>query len=269
MKYLRLALLFGLLGWISPAANAGWGIFQDATNASSNCSPPSTSCVTVPSGLVGWWSLDNSELSGTSVTDTSGSGITGTTQNTPTTGVTGEIQQGFTFLASSSQWVDMVGSGSSAVDITGPFTFMAWTNVGTLASGVNEILSKGFDGSNTQYEFFLDSTAGKLNCKIFNGTTHVVLSSSAFTSGVWQHWACTFDGATWQVYLNGSADGSPLTDSTAPPHTAKDFGIGAVTTTGAPGNFFNGSIDDVRVYNRALSGAEITSIYNSGVLGKP
>ena len=91
------------------------------------------------------------------------------------------------------------------------------------------------------------------------------VNNVAFTPKLnrWYHVVGTADGVEVRIYIDGVAQG------TATPYTGvidKDtepVWIGTDSTGGIHGPF-NGSIDDVRVYNRALSATEITQLYNLG-----
>lgn len=85
----------------------------------------------------------------------------------------------------------------------------------------------------------------------------LVVVKSGLTDGNWHHVAATFNGTTRSIYVDGTLVGSdtPGSDHSA---TAVDFRIGY---SKGPG-FFSGLIDDVRVYNTALSQTQIQNIYN-------
>ena len=93
-------------------------------------------------------------------------------------------------------------------------------------------------------------------------------STIAVTPDAWNYVAFTFDGSTINFYVNGQAAGSV-------PGSLYDYGlatadiggntIGGTTTKG----FFNGNIDELTIYNRALTPAEIATIYAEGSAGKP
>jgi hypothetical protein len=77
------------------------------------------------------------------------------------------------------------------------------------------------------------------------------------TTGTWQHVAMTWDGATEQVWVGGSSVAS------MPTTTLYDGGsitIGADIDSGFPGYFFAGTIDDLQIYDRALSTTELAEL---------
>jgi hypothetical protein len=89
-------------------------------------------------------------------------------------------------------------------------------------------------------------------------------SNAIATFGVWQHVVVTWDGTTVKFYRNGVFDVNDFHTQagvTSQP-TADAVNIGSyVDGTGA---FFSGSIDDVRIYNRVLSGGEVQQLFLMG-----
>src|SRR5207244_1303537 len=81
----------------------------------------------------------------------------------------------------------------------------------------------------------------------------------------WTHLAATFDGATVRLYVNGAETVSQVQTAALTP-TAGTLQIGADSYTGEN---FAGRIDEVRIYNRALSAAEIQTDMNTGAGGPP
>ena len=87
--------------------------------------------------------------------------------------------------------------------------------------------------------------------------------------GHWNHVAYTFDdGAKQQVLY---IDGIPVASGSANDpiaYAAQPLLLGCGMHNGALDSFLHGRIDDASIYNRALSGAEIASVYNAGPAGK-
>ena len=85
-------------------------------------------------------------------------------------------------------------------------------------------------------------------------------SDSTYSADTWNHVVLTIErNGNAYFYINGVQDGSKSVNDIAIPFS-KDLLIGGYDKRAL---FFNGSIDDVRIYNRALSQAEITLLYNS------
>jgi hypothetical protein len=89
--------------------------------------------------------------------------------------------------------------------------------------------------------------------------TRVTSVANALVIGQWQHIAATFDGTTKQLYINGSA----VMNGTVQNQLTYDIGpmwIGCDNNSGTLAQRFNGAIDEVQLYNRALSAAEIQTL---------
>ena len=102
-----------------------------------------------------------------------------------------------------------------------------------------------------------------------NGTNHPVTGTTAVTSNVWHHAAAVYDTATdtWQLYLDGTLDrtlalgGNFTPESTSIQHAA----IGsALTSNGTAAGFFQGAIDEVRIWNVARTQAQIQAAQDAG-----
>ncbi len=91
------------------------------------------------------------------------------------------------------------------------------------------------------------------------GLNHPISGTTVIQNGVWYHAAATYDGTTWRLYLNGILEGSPLvagqpvrSDST------QDAGLGtAMTSTGVASGFFDGTLDEVRIWDHARTEPQI------------
>lgn len=149
---------------------------------------------------------------------------------------------------------DYVDVGNdSALSISGALSVSAWIYADSLA-GYPMFLSKRASVSGHAYQFY--STGNKLNYN--NGT--IVQSTGTISIGSWTHVAVTFNGAGAVVfYINGSSAGTATAASSNPTNS------GSVTIGRAyNGNYFNGKIDEVSLFNSALSASDISSIYNNG-----
>ena len=83
--------------------------------------------------------------------------------------------------------------------------------------------------------------------------------------GTWTHLAGTFDGATFRLYINGQLAGTAV--GTLGPTFAVPLTIGTSGTCHTFGQGFGGFIDEVEIYNRALSASEIEAIFEAGSEG--
>ena len=114
-------------------------------------------------------------------------------------------------------------------------------------------------GNNTnQYLFFSPKSGAISRFAIKNGGTEQVLNGPALNAGDWAHVAITLIGNTGTLYINGAAvaTGSVTIDPAAFSPTINYLGDSQYTAD----PLFNGAIDDLRIYNRGLSAAEVTAL---------
>jgi len=204
-------------------------------------------------GLVGYWSFDGKDMAGNTAYDRSGNANNGTLTNGPTRAI-GKIGQGLSF-----DGVARVDVGSDAsLNILGPITISAWIKTSSVAE---DAIFGAYNPSSPYqgYGFEIGAvTAGKLGYWS-GGNGAWVESNSTVNDGVWHHAVVTVSGTTASFYKDGIVDGTPTTQ--VPNTVSLVRAIGAVS--GGGGNW-TGYIDDVRVYNRALSADEIKRLYRIG-----
>jgi len=169
----------------------------------------------------------------------------------------GYISDGsFTSYATNTKALDFDGSNdyvsvahSSDLSITGAMSITAWVNPDSL-SGFPMFVSKRASSGHA-YQFY--STSNKLNYN--NGT--IVQSTGTISTGAWTHVGVTFDGSGGvSFYINGSSAGTATAATTNPTNTqAVDLG------RAYNGNYFNGKMDEVAIFNSVLTSSQISNIY--------
>jgi hypothetical protein len=97
------------------------------------------------------------------------------------------------------------------------------------------------------------------------GTDFYTTSPASYSNGQWHYAVVTYDGSTAvRLYIDGVQVSSISTSGAIPDKTGtQPVRIGANSL--ALNGFFTGNVDEVRVWNRALSGTEIANAYNNGV----
>ncbi len=209
----------------------------------------------VPNGLVGYWSFDGSDISGTSAYDRSGNNNTGTLTNGPTVAI-GKMGQAMNFDGSD-DYVDC-GSGAS-LNLNTSFTYTAWIKPQNV-TGDKMIISKGTTG---QWYVYFSLNGNKLYVATYDDSTVATLDGlTVLSASGWSHVVVSYDGSSLKLYVNGVLDNS--TSSLINPSTGgtQFTYIGRPTYTS--GSYFNGLIDDTRIYNRALTTSEINQLYKAG-----
>ena len=214
--------------------------------------------------LVGWWRFD--EGSGTTTRDSSGNGNDGTLQGNPQW-VAGKIGGALDFDGNYGYVNVPDDSSLDFLDGSTPtFTVEFWfqtTGVGTGTGfmGGPAILDRRRRGSMTavQFHFMIDS-AGRLGfcvCDDDNITRVSIASTTKINDGFWHHGAGIRDGTSnWELYIDGNLEASSSTTVTASDGYWLTFGARRRDNSDIT-SYFNGKIDDIRIYDRPLSQEEI------------
>ncbi len=206
--------------------------------------------------LIGHWTFDDG-----TATDISGNGNNGVVNGAIL--AAGKVGVGSLNFDGTDDYVDLgtLDPGGSAV------TLAAWVNSDDLANcGASDcrIVSKATGVQDQDHNIMLstiDSGGGvKLRFRLkAGGVTSTLLSSVNLADGQWTHVAGTYDGSNMRVYVNGAEVGSVAKTGAVDSNPAVPFWIGGNpdSPTSRP---WNGKIDDVRIYDGALTLAEIRAL---------
>jgi type II secretory pathway component PulJ len=262
---------------LSQVGSSTWTEIANTTYPAYNQETTIYAAVNYNSELVGWWTLDDG--SGTTAADSSGSGNGGTLTGSPlpTWTKSGEFNGAINLSAASGQYIDLGGPSALIMASGSSYTVSAWVNPASLPSSgnLNVIFSRG-DGNNADiydlvlannwecvsglgWGFGFDRPEGspgtQFQCLGANSTVNVGQWYNVI--GVWN--AASF---TQSLYVNGS-----FLASTTPAGAFSDLGSGdvAIGAFGCCGNpdKWDGTIDDVRLYDRPLNASEIEGLYHN------
>lgn len=205
-----------------------------------------TSIATQDTSLLGFWRFD--EIT-SPYSDSSGNGYEGIGINSPTSGE-GKIGAHSLKLNGSSQAV--------CIENTMPpppaqFSEVAWIKITNATSGVRQTIM-GYHDDGVGLRFYIED--GRIFFQQY--TTGVAGTFPSNPNGKWTHVAGTYDGTTWQVYVNGNLVGSAVSHASAF-SSGKFWCIGRKPSQDS--NYFDGEIDEVRLYNRALMASEIQNLF--------
>ncbi|MDO9311851.1 MAG: LamG domain-containing protein [Nitrosomonas sp.] len=233
-----------------------------------------TSLTPTQAELVGYWGFE--EGGGTTIVDSSGTGNNGTLINGDSARVAGKVGDALYFggtVGPSSTRV--VIPDNSTLDLSTALTFSAWVK-SDVPWDDEPIFAKEGPGSGDFAYWFGVYDGGYGMLLDFDGnpdtwtTANSYRSVDTVTAGVWTFLTTTWDGNTISYYKNGDFLTS-LPFSGGPIHNSAEdlvIGINADWIYVYP-TAFNGTIDEVRVYNNALSGAEVAALYNLSPVPEP
>jgi chitodextrinase len=195
--------------------------------------------------------------SGTAVADSSGNGNNGTLANA-TWSNAGKFGKALSFNGTSAL---VTVPDSASLHLTTGMTLEAWVNPSTVNRTWRDVIYKGDDN------FYLEAmslNASKPDAGMIAGGTYAdAYGTAALTANTWSYLTETYDGATLRLYVNGAQVGTTahtgnISTSTNPLQIAGDS---------IYGQFFRGAIDEVRVYNLALTAAQIQTDMSTPVAG--
>jgi hypothetical protein len=205
------------------------------------------------------WTFD--EGSGSTDADSANNNFSwNTLTNTSTTWVAGIVNPTSSGSALSYNGSSSYSLGSDGYPFgQGDFTISLWLNPASF-SGTPAILETariGDSGARTVSLLITCDTSG--HPQVYQGGGFKLTGSNTLTGAAWNHLALKRSNGVMQFYINGARDGATVTDTYA------DSGLGV--TIGryidSAAGFYNGSEDDVKMFNRALSDAEIAGLYSA------
>jgi glucose/arabinose dehydrogenase len=202
-----------------------------------------------PAGLVAGYSFD--EASGTTVNDVSGFNHTGTMNAGVSRNPAGRNGGALSFNGTNG-WVTVADTND--LDLTTGFTLSAWI-LPVAVTGWRTILLKE-EAAGLSYALYGGNSNGQAaGYASLAGGDRFAAATDALPTGTWSHVTTTYDGATIRTYVNGALAAS-LAYSGSVTSSSGALRIGGNSVWG---EFYSGLIDDVRVYKRALSAADVAT----------
>ncbi|UOX90824.1 LamG domain-containing protein [Amycolatopsis sp. FBCC-B4732] len=204
---------------------------------------------------VGWWKLN--QPSGTTVTDSSGTGNTAAASAVTWSGGAATLD------GTSSQ----IATNGPVLNTAAAYTVSAWVNPATLGTAWQTfVVQKGtvmsglyleYDGSAHKWSFSRHGTDAA------NATVYRAESAATAQAG-WTHLTGVYDSGTgaMTLYVNGAAAGS--TTDPSPMASGGPLVIGHGWAAGVSGNYATGQVGGVQAYSRALSAAEVSTLFTGG-----
>ena len=199
-------------------------------------------------GLVAAYGFNEGQ--GTTTADASGNGLAGTLSNAKW--VAGKFGNALQFTGASNSRVTV--ANTPLLQFTTAFTLSAWVNPAASQHSEAMVIGKEIPGNLPYVLYAKGSGIGPDAYVLINGNYQLAASANTIPANTWTHLAVTYDGATLSVYVNGTLAASTAVTGNLTTGSGA-LRIGNNTVFGSEG--FIGSIDEVRVYNRAISAAEI------------
>gem|GEM_PF-1287290 len=249
-------------GW-SGGGCSGTSACTVTINADMTITATFSAIVTPPSaqGLVAHYTFDEGE--GITVGDAIGSNV-GTMVNGPTW-TTGKIGAGAVDFNGSQINGSYIDVGN--IDVSGVgLTISAWVKGDTFTTSDARIISKSTGTAEADHYWMLSTISSggtklRFRLKTGNITSTLIASTGNLSPSTWYHAVARYDGSTMKLYLNGVEVG--FVSKSGSLATNNIVGVNIARNPDGYGEW-DGSIDDVRIYNRALSVSEITELYNLG-----
>src|ERR1035437_10190869 len=228
------------------------------------CAPVTMACTPPPAGIVGWWKADGSTVDGVG-------GNNGVNQNISYTN--GVVGQAFACDPDTFPWGTYTGiqvADRPAYALTNALTIETWLR----PRGNGYVIFFRGDHRPGMDPYYLSMQANNtLRFGVCDAAGNSAFVETTVNYFAWTHVAATLNGAagTLSLYTNGVLAAQTVTTvrpfADLLPDQSPGIGIGNVNDGG--NNFpFIGDIDEIALYNRALSQAEIQSIANAGGAGK-
>ena len=215
--------------------------------------------LTTPTGLVAAYAFE--EGSGTKVSDASGHGLTGTIVGATWT-TSGKYDKALSFDGTSS-YVDL--GNPTALQLTGSMTWSAWVNAAANPPDDGQIIAKSNGSSGWQFKTSPDTGPHTFGVAVSSSSTKMIqrYSKTVRALNTWYYVAGVYNASakTLDIYVNGVLDDGVLKGTV--PSSQHNVSVNVNIGRRAGGFYFNGIIDEVRVYNRALTQVEIQTDMNT------
>lgn len=208
-------------------------------------------------GLVGYWKMDESAAntctgSVNDSCDSSGNGNDGAWTGNATNAA-GIFGNGVTHDGTG-DYVLVSNDNSLNLTNSGEGTLSAWVYLDSTPDTLDRFVSHG---SANEFWIGIAESGTNLIARLYDGANIDADSGIAAPTGTWTHVVGTFDSSAVKVYVNGEYKDSTSAGNIS--YSNYQTTIGAYS--GGGGGYLTGDIDDVRIYNRALTPAEVADLY--------
>jgi len=208
----------------------------------------------VTAGLVSYWTLDESDIAGDTVMDIVGDND-GTMQGSPQI-VPGKINEALEFDGASA-FVDC--GGDDSLNLTEALTIELWMKPNSAGEGGPNVgpICKAISGGSWNWQLRYNAPGGFMGFQFNAGGSKWISVQQNLDPEVWYHITGTYDGSDGVCYLNGVETeriSMPAINSSNDPVLLGQDGWA---------NVFDGVVDEVRIYNRALNAGEVNQNFEA------
>ena len=206
----------------------------------------------LPPGAIAEWKFD--EGTGTQAADTTGNGHTGTLVNGPTW-TTGRQGSAIQFDATN-DYVDT--ALESAFDFTGPFSVSLWAKRNSWSHAWEAMVTK----ADSAWGVSRNATARGANFTTFNssGSAQDLTGSTVIDNNQWHHIVAVYSGTQKLLYVDGVLNASVNYSQTI---RTNNFNVRMGMNQEYAPAYYGGALDDVRIYGRALTATEVTTLFTA------
>jgi len=221
-----------------------------------------------------WWRMgDIAGGTGSTITDQGSGGNDGTLVNGPTFSTDVPTAFSNTYSVAFDGTDDKMQAGnSSTIASASVFTISAWARF----HGVGQIFLAS--GTVNQDRIYMELINTQVGVVVKNGAGGAARWTTSLSANTWYHIACTVDSGTSKLFVNGVYRATNTSIATLSATAGDDLSIGTDNGNGMIPWAFDGDVDEVAIFNTALSdggglsigdtaGGDIATLYNSGTPG--
>lgn len=252
-----------------------WGRIRQAQAEAYKSAPSANktqdSCVEPAGGQLAWFPLDDGD---SPVSIDLIAGAQGKRRNGPQPAA-GMVGRGLQFDGVAN-FVEVAGPDAAAFNVgTGDLSFEAWVRTGENRRGVHVLVEKRQPNPLRGYSFFLYDGKPAIQLADASGYSNYVSSVEVPADGRWHLVSASVRRSRLsppggQFYIDGAPAGQPFDPSNRPGDLANSapLRLGSTTLAARPESVFHGALDEVGVFNRALSAEEVKRLHAAGAAGR-
>ena len=210
--------------------------------------------IDLDNGIISYWEFDVS-----SATQVDSVGSNDGTVDGATYTASGKINGGYDYDGSNDK---IEVTDDATLDLGNNLTVSAWVRLETAVSYFTFLCKGNLGTGDINYAFQTEGAGDKFRFFVLDAGAHEHIdSTTSVVTNTWYHVVITVNGATAKLYIDGTLETTDTIFTTSIPTNAKALFFGA--RDDGTTQFWNGQIDEVGIWSRALTSDEVTALYNS------